>query len=139
MKKTILFSIFLLLFLTLSFVIVNYYPSNSIHSRQKTFLEDKGNFCLGVAEKSVANRQAIVEFQKFEILGDKAIVMRRCMEENGFEENPLWLKENVNLIHNQPRNSEISEDEAIENLKRESIYIFYAEDKKPLYWQLKNK
>ncbi|MFN9900099.1 MAG: hypothetical protein ACK55Z_15180, partial [bacterium] len=83
-------------------------------------LEDKGNFCLGIAEKSVANRQAIVEFQKYEILGDKAMVMRKCMEDNGFEENPACLIENKKKMQEKIKDSQISEDEAIENLKKDA-------------------
>jgi len=84
------------MFFLLIYVFFNFYlsSSNLTSSPKKTLLEDKGNFCLGIAEKSVANRQAIVEFQKYEILGDKAMVMRKCMEDNGFEENPAWLIEN---------------------------------------------
>ena len=100
-------------------------------------LEDKGNFCLGIAEKSVANRQAIVEFQKYEILGDKAMVMRKCMGDNGFEENPAWLTDNKKIIQEKIKDLQISEDEAIESLKRDAIYIFTNSDKKPFFWRQK--
>jgi len=88
------------MFFLLIYVFFNFYLSspNLTASPKKTLLEDKGNFCLGIAEKSVANRQAIVEFQKYEILGDKAMVMRKCMEDNGFEENPAWLIENKKIF-----------------------------------------
>ena len=140
MKKLIIIFIFLLTFVLLIYLLFNHYLStkNLSSTSERTFLEDKGNFCLGVAEKAVANRQAIVEFQKYEILGDKASIMRNCMEENGFEENPSWLSENKKIIQNKIKDSQISEDEAIENLKREAIYIFRTSDNKTLFWRLKS-
>ena len=140
MRKLVIIFILFIVFFSLIYLFFNSYLSNSnlTSSSKKTFLEDEGNFCLGVAEKAVANRQAIVEFQKYEILGDKASIMRNCMEENGFEENPAWLSENKKIIQNRIRDSQISEDEAIENLKREAIYIFRTSDNKTLFWRLKS-
>ena len=141
MKKLIITFILLPIFVLVFYFLFNHYLSTKDLSTtsERTFLEDKGNFCLGVAEKAVVNRQAIVEFQKYEILGDKAIVMRHCMEDNGFEENPSWLIANKKIIQEKIKYSQISEDEAIENLKREAIYIFSNLDKKPLFWRLKSK
>ena len=139
MRKLVIIFILLIIFFSLIYLFFSLYLSNSnlISSPKRTLLEDKGNFCLSIAEKSVANRQAIVEFQKYEILGDKGMVMRKCMENNGFEENPAWLIENKKVIQEKIKDSQISEDEAIENLKREAIYIFTNLDKKPVFWHLK--
>lgn len=139
MRKLVIIFILFIMFFLLIYIFFNFYlsSSNLTSSPNKTLLEDKGNFCLGIAEKSVANRQAIVEFQKYEILGDKAMVMRKCMEDNGFEENPAWLIENKKNIQEKIKDSQISEDEAIENLKKDAIYIFTNPDKKLLFWRQK--
>jgi len=137
LKKIYLFSIILFLILIIGLIFLNVHSSKSNTPREKTPLEDKGNFCLGIAEKSVANRQAIVEFQKYEILGDKAMVMRNCMEENGFEENPLWVNEKAKVIQQKAKGGDISEDAVLENLKKEAIYIFTNSDHQPLYWRSK--
>lgn len=139
MKKLVIIPALLIMFFTVIYLLFNLYLSNSNIAAppKKTLLEDKGNFCLGIAEKSVANRQVIVEFQKYEILSDKAMVMRTCMEDNNFEENPTWLIENKKTIQEKIKDSQISEDELIENLKREAMYIFSKTDKKPLFWRQK--
>jgi hypothetical protein len=59
------------------------------------------------------------------------------MADNGFEENPLWLAAAKPIAKKNATNLNLSEDEALENLKRESMYIFSVANKKPLYWQLK--
>jgi DNA-binding phage protein len=137
MLKTFFVSIFSLLLLLLIYFSFNFYFLKQSSIPKNTLLEEKGNFCLGVAEKAVANRQAIVEFQKYEILGDKAMVMRKCMEENGFEENPNWLNENLKVVQATRKSNEISEDAAMENLKREAIYRFVNSNDQPLYWRTK--
>jgi hypothetical protein len=137
MRKQVIIFILLIIFFLLIYLIFTLYLSNSnlTPAPKKTLLEDKGNFCVSVAEKAVANRQAIVEFQKYEILADKGMVMHKCMEDNGFEENPAWLIENKKIIQEKIKESQISEDEALENLKRDTMYIFTNPYKKPLFWR----
>ena len=139
MKEKIWIFIIVLGFLSLTFVVLYFYSSNSVvrSDNQRTLLMEKGDFCLGVAEKSIANRQAIVEFQVYEILGDKAMIMKTCMEDQGFEENPIWIKEASIVTQKQPQENQVSQDEALENLKHKAIYIFTNADNKPLYWRSK--
>ncbi|NCA31119.1 MAG: hypothetical protein EBS93_10450, partial [Chitinophagia bacterium] len=70
-------------------------------------------------------------------LGDKAMVMRKCMDENGFEENPLWVSENLKVLQTKGKETDISEDAVMENLKKEAIYIFVNSNDQPLYWRSK--
>jgi len=137
MLKTFFIAILSLSLLLLVYFSFNSYFFSQSSSPKKTLLEEKGNFCLGVAEKAVADRQAIVEFQKYEILGDKAMVMRKCMDENGFEENPNWLSENIKIVQAKSKDADISEDGVLENLKREAIYIFVNSSNQTLYWRSK--
>lgn len=130
----VILSISLLLLVYFSF---NFYLLSQSNLPNKTLLEEKGNFCLGISEKAVADRQAIVEFQKYEILGDKAMVMRKCMDENGFEENPLWVSENLKVLQTKGKETDISEDAVMENLKKEAIYIFVNSNDQLLYWRSK--
>ncbi|MFZ9376918.1 MAG: hypothetical protein ACO25K_07315, partial [Candidatus Fonsibacter ubiquis] len=98
MKKILFISI--ITFASLLFFYLFFYANflKTTPSPKMTLLHEKGNFCLNASEKAVANREAIVEFQKYEILGAKALIMRKCMGDNGFEENPLWLNKNIEVI-----------------------------------------
>jgi hypothetical protein len=59
------------------------------------------------------------------------------MEDNGFEENPLWLNKNIEVIKAKVKDPSISEDVVMEDLKREAMYIFNNLDDQPLYWRSK--
>jgi hypothetical protein len=59
------------------------------------------------------------------------------MEDNGFEENPLWLNKNIEVIKAKVKDPSISEDVVMEDLKREAMYIFNNIDNQPLYWRSK--
>jgi hypothetical protein len=101
-------------------------------------MQEKGDLCAGIAENAVANLPTLVEFQKLEMLGRKANVMRRCMHDNGFKENPLWLQYANPIAKKNAQQLTISEDEALENIKREAMYIFFNANHQPLYWQAFN-
>ena len=60
--------------------------------KTKNQLEKIGDECAGIADNAVATMVAVVEFQKLEIQGRKIHVMRLCMADNGFQENPSWLE-----------------------------------------------
>ena len=137
MKKILFISI--ITFASLLFFYLFFYANflKTTPSPKMTLLHEKGNFCLNASEKAVANREAIVEFQKYEILGAKALIMRTCMEDNGFEENPLWLNKNIEVIKAKVKDPSISEDVVMEDLKREAMYIFNNLDDQPLYWRSK--
>jgi len=77
---------------------------------------------------------ALVEFQKLEIQGRKINVMRRCMKDKGFIENPSWLTYATPIAKSNAINQSISEDEAIENLRREHMMIFNKPSQQPIYW-----
>ena len=105
----------------------------------RTLLQEKGDMCTGIAENAVANRQAIVEFQKYEILSDKILILERCMDENGFEVNPQWHNQMKSVIQKKASIEKISEEEAEESLRRKVMFDFFSTDQKVAYWQAKNK
>ena len=102
---------------------------------EKTMLDKVGDECAGIAENSVANMTAIVEFQKLEIQGRKFNVMRRCMADYGYFESPKWTAYAKPLSQSNSINQKISEDEAIENLRRNHMLIFKEMPGQPIYWE----
>ena len=107
---------------------------DSLNQPQKTLLAKVGDECAGIADNAVANMSAVVEFQKLEIQGRKINVMRRCMRDKGFSENPSWLAYATPVAHANAIKQSISEDEAIENLRREHMMIFNQSSQQPIYW-----
>jgi len=103
--------------------------------KSPTILEKQGDFCAGIAENSIANLHAIVEFQSFEILARKANVMKQCMRDQGFNENPAWLTYATSLANQNAVKLKVSKDEALENLRKQDMYVFSSQNNKPLYWK----
>lgn len=97
-------------------------------------LEKDGNDCVNVAENAVANMVAVVEFQKLEIIGRKARVMRMCMQDHGYQQNPAWTTFATPIAGKIAKESQVSFDEAFENLRRRDMVIFKASDSQPLFW-----
>ncbi len=134
MKKTyLLISIVLLMLAIIYILALNTIPV-SAHT-QKTMLEKVGDECAGIAENSVANMTAIVEFQKLEIQGRKFNVMRRCMADHGYFESSKWTAYAKPLAQSNSLNQKISEDEAIENLRRSYMLVFKNNSGQPIYWE----
>lgn len=108
---------------------------DSLNPPQKTLLAKTGDDCAGIADNAVANMSAVVEFQKLEIKGRKMHVVRSCMKDKGFIENPSWLAYAAPLAHANALKQNISEDEAIENLRRKHMMIFNETPQQPMYWR----
>jgi hypothetical protein len=108
--------------------------SGSLSQQQKTLVAKVGDECAGIADNSVANMTALVEFQKLEIQGRKMNVMRRCMADKGFMENPSWLAYAAPIAQANALKNSISSDESIENLRREHMMLFNQAAQGPVYW-----
>lgn len=93
-----------------------------------------GDKCANIATNAVSKLPVIVEFQRLEIAGRKARVMRQCMEDNGYQENQRWVKANMAEALKAMKANNISEYEALENRKREAMYAFMPMKGSPLYW-----
>ena len=102
--------------------------------KTKNQLEKIGDECAGIADNAVATMVAVVEFQKLEIQGRKIHVMRLCMADNGFQENPSWLEYAKPIAQKRAIQDGLSLDEALENLKRTDMMNFKAGNH-PLYWR----
>jgi hypothetical protein len=130
--------LFLILIVLLIPAIIYIFTLNTIPASthtEKTVLEKVGDECAGIAENSVANMTAIVEFQKLEIQGRKFNVMRRCMADHAYFENPKWTAYAKPLAQSNSINEKISEDEAIENLRRNHMLVFKERPGQPIYWE----
>lgn len=112
----------------------NYYGSNEVEQHNTSALEMAGDECVAIADKSVAHMVAVVEFQKLEIAGRKVRVMRQCMNDHGFYENPAWLKFASPMVQATATKNNISIDEALENLKRIKMLVFIEKDGEPIFW-----
>jgi hypothetical protein len=102
--------------------------------KTKSQLEKVGDECAGIADNAVANMVAVVEFQKLEIQGRKIHVMRLCMADNGFQENPSWIEYAKPIAQKRAVQNGWSLDEAIENLKRSDMMVF-EQGRHPPYWR----
>jgi hypothetical protein len=97
------------------------------------------NECDGITERAASHLVAVVEFQKLEIVGRKARVFKLCMQDHGYVENTNWLKYNAPLAKKIALDSQISIDEALENLRRANMLVTNGENERPQYWVLRNK
>lgn len=107
---------------------------NHVDKMQQTKLLKVGDDCAGISENAVANMTAVVEFQKLEIQGRKINVMRLCMKDHGLVENPDWLVYAQPIAIASALKQNISQDEAIENLRRLHMMQFGETPDHPIYW-----
>ncbi len=122
--------------LVISIGFLNY--SNSVTQPTQTDAQKTlrliGDRCAGIAENSVANKTALVAFQQLEIQGNKANVIISCMRDNGYVQNPAWLKYAQPIAKSEALSSNISTDEALTSLSRSDMQVFSEEENRPIYW-----
>lgn len=95
------------------------------------------NTCDGIAEKSVEHLSAQVEFQLLEIAGRRVRVLQNCMNDQGYIENPAWVKYAEPVAQKNAHAQQVSINEAFENLRRQSMLLVDANQNTPLYWLAK--
>ncbi len=95
------------------------------------------NACDGIAEKSVAHLSAQVEFQLLEIAGRKVRVLQICMNDQGYIENPAWVKYAEPVAQKNAHAQQVSANEVYESLRRKSMLLSDASQNTPLYWLAK--
>ena len=113
------------------------YQTDGSEPKAKTALQKAADECAGIADNAVAHMQAVVAFQVLEKEGRKINVMRRCMADHAYIENPKWLAYGAPIAKANALKQGISEDEAIENLRRLSMMDFTVSDQRPIYWTAK--
>lgn len=119
-------------FLVWFFIISNLNQSSS--KQEITQLEHMGDECVGISEKAVIGMTPVVEFQKLELLSRKANVLKNCMADRGFRENPAWRKYVEPLAKINASKQNISFDEAIETMRKADMLLFKKQPQRPLYW-----
>ncbi|MDP3776190.1 hypothetical protein [Methylotenera sp.] len=94
------------------------------------------NNCQGIAAKSVAHLNAILEFQKLEIEGRKMHVFQQCMNDQGYMENPEWVKFAEPISQKEAETSGVSLNEAYEKFRRTQMVLIKVPHHHPLYWKI---
>ena len=92
-----------------------------------------GEKCLDFGERAVANDTPIIEFQMIVRLTKKTTVINNCMTDNGYKQNPAWLKYAEPLANAAATKSNISTSEALTNLSRSDMQVFEPKNR-PDYW-----
>ena len=113
------------------------YQTDGSEPKVKTALQKAGDECASIAENAVASMNAVVAFQMLEKEGRKINVMRRCMADHGYTENPKWLAYGAPIAKANALKQGVSEDEAIENLRRANMTVFAVSEQQPIYWTAK--
>ncbi len=111
--------------------------SAELPNAEPSALQQSLNTCSGIADKSVANLTAVVEFQKLEIAGRRVRVLQNCMNDQGFIENPAWVKATQPLTQTAAQTQNISLNEAYENLRRRDMEQLSTSQDAPVYWLAK--
>lgn len=95
--------------------------------------------CQAIADKSIVNLAAVVEFQRLEIAGRRVRVMQDCMNDRGFIENPAWVKFTETLVQKSAKSSQISLNEAYEQFRRRDMFVLSQASGQALYWMTAKK
>lgn len=113
------------------------YQTDGSEPKVKAAWQKTGEDCASIAENAVANMNAVVAFQMLEKEGRKINVMRRCMADHAYTENPKWTAYGAPIAKANAIKQGISVDEAIENLRRADMMDFSVSEQKPIYWLAK--
>lgn len=101
-------------------------------------LQQVGEKCSGIRDRATADVVPIIEFQKLELESRRANVLTNCMRDHGYVENPAWVVSAMPLAKKHANELGISQDEALEYLRRVAMQSFIPTSKVG-YWVLQNK
>jgi hypothetical protein len=90
--------------------------------------------CRDTTERAAAHLVAVVEYQKLEIIGRKTRVFKMCMQDHGYIENKQWLTYSQPIAEKVAKQTNISVNEALENLRRTNMVEEKGEQDRPVYW-----
>ena len=134
MKKTIPIIGFVAIVSFLAWFFLIYNQTQSSSKQEVTQLERMGDECVGISEKAVIGMTPVVEFQKLELLSRKANVLKNCMADRGFREDPAWWKYAEPLAKVNASKQNISFDEAVETMRKADMLFLKKQPQRPLYW-----
>jgi hypothetical protein len=104
-----------------------------------TTLEKTGDECSFISEKAAMHLPEALPFQKLEKAARKARVLSQCMQDRGYLENPLWVRDTKPIAQKNAESQHISYDEAYETLRRKAMYSFTVTPTEKSYWMITNK
>ncbi len=108
-------------------------PAVSLSPAQEQLVK-MGDRCLDFGERAVANDVPIIEFQMLVRLAKKTNVIERCMTDNGYKQNPAWLKYAQPIATENATKNKTSTSEALTSLSRADMQIFAPDENRPDYW-----
>jgi len=135
LKKLLIAALILSAVWALNFFKEDIFSVSAVPRQQQGMLAKAGDECLQIAEKATAHMIPTLEFQRLELAGRKSNVIRRCMEDRSYSQSPAWLKYAEPISRQLASQQHISEDEALENLRRADMLVFEPLQNKPLFWQ----
>ena len=138
LKKISLFLILLFLIFTVWYFAI-YLKEEVVAAEEDTALNMVINECEGITERSAAHLAAVVEFQKLEIAGRKASVFKMCMKDHDYMENRHWSAYSIPVAEVIAKETKISVNEALENLRRANMKLAKGEQDRPPYWVMRKK
>ena len=97
-------------------------------------LQAIGERCVSFGERAVADNTPTIEFQRLEREAKRFDVVERCMTDNGYMQNPAWLKLAQVIAKTDAETQKISADEALVNLSRKAMPQFVSANNLPDYW-----
>ncbi|MBA3696768.1 MAG: hypothetical protein H0W85_08455 [Methylotenera sp.] len=139
MKKLYLIIFGIIGLVTASFIYNHQgYDAKTALTPDQQQIQKTGYKCLDFGDRAVAKDMPIIEFQKLERISKRANVIARCMQDNGYNTNPVWLKYAEPIAKTEAEKTKISFDEAITNLSRKDMQVFEQRGNKPNYWVKNN-
>ncbi len=106
-------------------------------TQAQTALINIGEKCLDFGERAVANDTPIIEFQMIVRLTKKTTVISNCMTDNGYKQNPAWVKYAQSIANATAVKANMSASEALTNLSRSDMQVFEPIKNRPDYWAKK--
>ena len=103
-------------------------------TQAQTALINIGEKCLDFGERAVANDTPIIEFQMIVRLTKKTTVITNCMTDNGYKQNPVWVKYAQPIANATAAKANMSASEALTNLNRSDMQVFEPIKNRPDYW-----
>jgi len=79
------------------------------------------NQCDLIASKAAAELPEVLPFQKLEKAARQSRVLDRCMQDRGYEQNPVWVTQANQQAPRIAHEQGISEAEAYETLRRQAM------------------
>lgn len=132
MKRAVWLLLFLLVLSTLAYY---WYDLNQIESPTTASpLARTINACDAIAEKAAMQLPERLPFQRLEKKARRMRVFDICMHDRGFEQNQAWVKDAQTIAKQLAKAQDISESEAYENMRRDSMLLFESVNGVPLYW-----